>query len=69
MYGDPQHITGVHLPWSLDFAIGDQTAAGSILAQGDSDSIGCRVLVNGVVKAEKVMDEVKAFTYCTLKST
>jgi hypothetical protein len=67
--GDPQHIKGVHLPWSLEFAMTQETSAGSIVAQGDSDSIGCRVLVDGVVKAEKTMHEVQAFTYCALKST
>ncbi len=66
--GDPQHMKGVPLPWSLDFAISPATAAGSVIAQGDSDSIGCRILVDGVVKAEKTTHEVSAFTYCLLKS-
>jgi hypothetical protein len=67
--GDPQHIKGVHLPWSLEFAITRETAGGSIVAQGDSDSIGCRIVVDGEVKAEKTMNEVQAFTYCVLKSS
>jgi hypothetical protein len=40
---------------------------GNIVAQGDSDSIGCRIVVDGVVKAEKVSHEVNAFTFCVLK--
>ena len=39
-----------------------------VLAQGDSDSIGCRILVDGVVKAEKITHEVNAFTFCLLKA-
>jgi hypothetical protein len=66
--GDPQHVKGVHLPWTLEFPITPATAAASIVAQGDSDSIGCRILVDGVVKAEKTMHEVEAFTFCQLKS-
>ncbi len=44
------------------------TSVGSIAAQGDSDSIGCRILVDGVVKAEKITHEVSAFTFCLLKA-
>jgi hypothetical protein len=66
--GDPQHIDGVSLPWSLEFAITGAASIGSIAAQGDSDSIGCRIMVDGVVKAEKVTHEVSAFTSCLLKA-
>jgi hypothetical protein len=40
---------------------------GNIVAQGNSNSIGCRIVVDGVVKAEKITHEVNAFTYCVLK--
>ena len=66
--GDPQHIDGVNLPWSLEFAITGAASIGSIAAQGDSDSIGCRLIVDGVVKAEKVTHEVSAFVSCLLKA-
>ena len=66
---DPQHIQGVSLPWSLDFAMSANSAAvGSVVAQGDSDDIGCRILVDGKVKTEKVSNQVNAFTSCLLKS-
>ena len=38
------------------------------VAQGDSDSIGCRIVVDGEVKAEKITHEVNAFTFCLLKA-
>jgi Mycobacterium membrane protein len=66
--GDPQHLAGTPLPWSLEFAITAATAIGNLVAQGDSDSIGCRIVVDGVVKAEKVSHETNAFTFCMLKS-
>jgi len=66
--GDPQFIEGVHLPWSLEFPITATAGVGSIAAQGDSDSIGCRILVDGEVKSEKVTNEVSAFTSCLLKA-
>jgi hypothetical protein len=65
---DPQHIQGVTLPWSLDFAITETSAVGSIVAQGDTDEIGCRIIVDGQVKTEKTSNQVNAFTSCLLKS-
>jgi Mycobacterium membrane protein len=65
---DPQRVDGARLPWSLKFAITEATAVGSIVAQGNSDSIGCRIIVDGEVKAERITHEVNAFTFCLLKA-
>lgn len=64
---DPRHVDA-HLPWSIDISTTEATAVGSVTAQGDSDSIGCRITVDGEVKAERISDEVNAFTFCLLKS-
>lgn len=64
--GDPRRVDEARLPWSLTFAMTDATM-GNVVAQGDSDSLGCRIVVDGVVKAEKITHEVSAFTFCTLK--
>jgi len=66
--GEPQHIDGASLPWSLKFEITKAAAMGTILAQGDSDSIGCRIILDDEVKAEKIAHAVNAFTSCLLKS-
>jgi hypothetical protein len=66
--GEPQFVHGASLPWSLRFEITQATAIGSILAQGDGDSIGCRILVDDEVKAEKISNQVNAFTSCLLKA-
>ena len=65
---DPQRVDRARLPWSLEFPITEATAVGSVVAQGDSDSIGCRILVDGEVKAERISNEVNAFTFCVLKA-
>jgi hypothetical protein len=65
---DPQHIQSASLPWTLDFAVTGNSAVGSVVAQGDSNTIGCRIMVDGKVKAEKTSNEVNAFTSCLLKS-
>ena len=57
--GAPQHVDGVNLPWSLEFAMTAATGMGSVAAQGDSDSIGCRILMDGVVKVEKISSRSK----------
>ena len=65
---EPQHIEGASLPWSLDFAITVASAAASVVAQGDSDEIGCRIIVDGEVKTERTSNQVSAFVSCLLKS-
>jgi Mycobacterium membrane protein len=67
--GSPQHVDAATLPWSLEFAVTAATGIGSVAAQGDSDTIGCRILLDGVVKSEKVTNEVSAFTSCMLKGS
>jgi hypothetical protein len=66
--GEPQFVHGASLPWSIEFAITAATGVGNIAAQGDRDSVGCRIEVDGAVKAEKVTNEEKAFTFCMLKA-
>jgi hypothetical protein len=65
---EPTFIKGAPLPWTLKFELTETSAVGSILAQGDSDSIGCRILVDDEVKSEKVSNEHNAFTSCLLKA-
>jgi hypothetical protein len=65
---EPQHVTGANLPWSVQFALTEASSAGNVMAQGDSDSIGCRIVVDDEVKAERISNQVNAFTYCTLKA-
>ncbi len=65
---DPKRVDGATLPWSLHLTTTKAAIMGDLVAQGDSDSIGCRIVVDGVVKAEKVKNETHAFTYCLVKS-
>jgi hypothetical protein len=65
---DPQRVDGATLPWSLDISTTKAAVMGNLVAQGDSDSIGCRITVDGEVKAERVANEVDAYTFCVVKS-
>lgn len=65
---EPQRVDGAVLPWSLHITTNDAAVMGNIVAQGNSDSIGCRITVDGKVRAETVSNEVNAYTYCLVKS-
>ncbi|MGA7050266.1 MAG: MmpS family protein [Mycobacterium sp.] len=65
---DPQRVNGASLPWTLDISTTKPAVMGNLVAQGDSDSIGCRITVDGEVKAERVSDGVDAYTFCVVKS-
>lgn len=65
---EPQRVDGAVLPWSLHITTNDAAVMGNIVAQGNSDSIGCRITVDGKVRAERVSNEFNAYTYCLVKS-
>jgi hypothetical protein len=64
----PQKVENVALPWSLLLTTTAPSASPNIVAQGDSDSISCRITVNDVVKDENTSNEVNAQTFCFVKS-
>jgi hypothetical protein len=65
---EPQQVDAASLPWSLQITTTLPAVMGNLVAQGDSNSIGCRILVDGVVKAERISHEVNAYTFCLLKA-
>jgi hypothetical protein len=64
----PQRVDNVTLPWSYTITSTDTAVVGNVVAQGDGNSIGCRILVDGVVKDERSFDAVNAYTFCLDKS-
>lgn len=63
-----QRVDAARLPWSLTLSSTDPALSPDIVAQGDSDTIGCRIIVDGVVKAERISSGVNAQTFCLVKS-
>jgi hypothetical protein len=47
----------------FQFRTGPATV-GNIVAQGDSDSIGCGIVVDRMVQAETISHQVSVFTCC-----
>ena len=68
LQAQPQKVEDTTLPWSLTLTTTAPAASANIVAQGDSNTIGCRITVNGVVKDEEVSHEVNAQTFCLVKS-
>ena len=66
--GKPQRTGEVSLPWSLTLETTLPSVMPNIMAQGDGQSISCRVTVDGEVKDERTADGVNAATYCLVKA-
>jgi len=64
----PQEVKDATLPWSITLTTTAPASNANIVAQGDSDTIGCRITVDDEVKDEKSSDGVHAETFCLVKS-
>jgi hypothetical protein len=68
MDGLPQRTGEVGLPWSLTLQTTVPSVMPNLLAQGDGQSISCRVTVDDVVKDERTVQGVNPATYCLVKA-
>ena len=64
----PQEVKDVALPWSITLTTTAPAASATIVAQGDGDSISCRITVNGDLKDQNSNQGVNAETFCFVKS-
>jgi hypothetical protein len=64
----PQRADAATLPWAYDATTTQPAVFVNVQAQGDSDSIGCRIKIDDAVKDERSVNTVNAFTYCLDKS-
>jgi Mycobacterium membrane protein len=64
----PQQVLDATLPWSLTMTTTQPGVFANLVAQGDGNSISCRIIINGAVKDEKTVNEVNAYTSCLDKS-
>jgi Mycobacterium membrane protein len=64
----PQRADAATLPWAYDTTTTQPTVFVNVSAQGDSDSIGCRIKIDDVVKDERSVNTLNALTYCLDKS-
>jgi hypothetical protein len=64
----PQRADAVTLPWAYDTTTTQPAVFVNVAAQGNRNSIGCRIKIDDVVKDERSLNTVNAFTYCLDKS-
>ncbi len=64
----PQQVKDAPLPWSFTITTTEPAVIGNVVAQGNGDSLGCRIIVNGEVKDERTVDKADAYTFCLDKS-
>lgn len=64
----PQQADFTSLPWTFTIATTVPAVIASVVAQGDSDNIGCRITVNGEVKDERSAAGRHAQTSCLVKA-
>ncbi len=66
--GETNQVNDAMLPWSHEIISNAPSVMGNIVAQGDSDFIGCRITSDGEIKDERTVNQVSAYIYCVVKS-
>jgi hypothetical protein len=64
----PQRVDHAPLPWTYDTTTTQPAVFANVVAQGDGDSIGCRITIDGAVKDERTVNTMSAYTSCLDKS-
>jgi len=64
----PQRLDGMRLPWAYSVATTAPAVSVNVVAQGDGENIGCRITVNGDVKAQRTVAGIHPQTFCQVKS-
>lgn len=63
----PEQASFTGLPWTLEMSTTSPSVIGNVVAQGDGDTIGCRITVNGAVKDEQFATGHHAQVFCLVK--
>jgi hypothetical protein len=64
----PAQASFAGLPWTFTVATTAPAALASVVAQGNSDNLGCRITVDGEVKDERSSAGRHAQTSCLVKA-
>jgi hypothetical protein len=64
----PQRADGMRLPWTYSVATTAPAVSVNVVAQGDGEIIGCRITVNGDIKAQRTVAGIHPQTFCLVKS-
>jgi hypothetical protein len=64
----PEQAHFSSLPWTYTITTTMSSVIANVVAQGNSDNIGCRITVNGDLKDEHYSSEHHAQTFCLVKA-
>ncbi|GAB5001434.1 MmpS family transport accessory protein [Mycobacterium avium subsp. hominissuis] len=64
----PQQANFTTLPWSYTVTTTLPGVFANVVAQGDSDAIGCRIVVNGAVRDQQSAGGLNAQVFCLDKA-
>jgi hypothetical protein len=64
----PAQANFTNLPWTFTISTTVPAVIANVVAQGNSDNLGCRITVNGVVKDEQFSAGHHAQTSCLVKA-
>jgi hypothetical protein len=64
----PQRVDDMRLPWTYSVTTTAPAISVNVVAQGDGEIIGCRITVNGDIKAERTVAGIHPQTFCLVKS-
>lgn len=64
----PRRVDNAALPWTYDDSTTTPAVLVNVQAQGDGSMLGCRIIIDGEVKAERTVNLPSAYTYCLDKS-
>lgn len=68
IHAAPQRVDHAALPWRYWITTTDPAVIANLTAQGDGATLGCRIVINGEIKDERTIHEVRAYTFCLDKS-
>lgn len=68
VHAAPQRADHAPLPWRYEITTTDPAVIANLVAQGDGSTLGCRIVINDEVKDERIVHEVRAYTFCLDKS-
>jgi hypothetical protein len=68
VHAAPQRVDHASLPWRYEITTTDPAVIANLVAQGDGSTLGCRIIINDVVKDERIVNAVNAYTFCLDKS-
>lgn len=68
VHAAPQRADHVALPLRYEMTTTVPAVIANLVAQGNSSTLGCRIIINDVIKDEWVVNAVNAYTFCLDKS-